>query len=425
MEQMKYSILDGDRVIMFLDAEIGIDEYGNGIDGALFMRELMYIDSLNFCDIEIIINSPGGDVVQGMQIYHAIRAAKTKTRTHCVGLAASIAAIILQAGDVREVNDFSVIMFHNPAGGSSKSLGIFREALLAMVARSGLSEKNISKMMDAETWINGNDEKYLNVLWDKVFETEKVIFSEVKDLVAIQNSAVQIINNEKEKIMDNKIKEALNLTPESTVEEVLNAIEGLKVKNELEITVTEEEKKEELNYFILKDGNKLGCENYHLVSGINVKLFDAEGNEIEITPATYELMDETYTYTKSTNLVIGDGGLITEVVENETRTNVMNEVNINIDSLVEKVEITNVEDIKVDEIKETIENVLVEAVKDAVIETEKVDSKLEEEKVEDKIETIEDKAGIDLTSKTVVNNFNSNTMVAMMSKINNKNKNNN
>lgn len=412
MEQMKYSILDGDRVIMFLDAEIGIDEYVNGIDGALFMRELMYIDSLNFDEIEIIINSPGGDVVQGMQIYHAIRAAKTKTRTHCVGLAASIAAIILQAGDVREVNDYAVVMFHNPSGGSSKSLGIFREALLAMVARSGLSEKNISKMMDAETWINGNDEKYLNVLWDKVFETEKVIFSEVKDLVAIQNSAIQIINNEKEKIMDNKIKEALNLTPEATLEEVLNSIEGLKVKNEIEITV--EEDKKELNYFILKDGNKIGCEDCYLSSGKNVKLFDAEGNEIEITPATYELMDETFNYTKSTNLVIGDGGLITEVVENETRTNVINEANINIENLVEKVEITNVEDIKVEEIKETVENVLIESVKDAVIETEKV-----EDKVEAPIQNI---VGVNILDLVKTENKKETTMQSLMYKIKLKNK---
>lgn len=412
MKQMKYSILDGDRAIMFLDAEIGIDEYGEGIDGALFMRELMYIDTLNFDEIEIIINSPGGDVIAGMQIYHAIRAAKTKTKTHCIGLAASIAAVILQAGTVREVNDYAVIMFHNPSGGSSKSLAIFREALLAMVARSGLAEKNISKMMDAETWINGNDEKYLNILWDKVFETEKVIFSEVKDLVAIQNSAIQIINNEKEKIMDNKIKEALNLTPESTVEEVLNAIEELKVKNEIEITV--EEEKKELNYFILKDGNKIGCEDYCLSSGKNVKLFDAEGNEIEITPATYELMDETFNYTKSTNLVIGDGGLITEVVENEVRTNVINEVNVNIENLVEKIEITNAEDIKIEEIKE--------AVNDS-FETEKVDSILEEEKIEDKVEnTIKDVAGVNILDIAKTENKKETTMQSLMYKIRLKNK---
>lgn len=412
MKQMKYSILDGDRAIMFLDAEIGIDEYGEGIDGALFMRELMYIDTLNFDEIEIIINSPGGDVIAGMQIYHAIRAAKTKTKTHCIGLAASIAAVILQAGTVREVNDYAVVMFHNPSGGSSKSLAIFREALLAMVARSGLAEKNISKMMDAETWINGNDEKYLNILWDKVFETEKVIFSEVKDLVAIQNSAIQIINNEKEKIMDNKIKEALNLTPESTVEEVLNAIEELKVKNEIEITV--EEEKKELNYFILKDGNKIGCEDYCLSSGKNVKLFDAEGNEIEITPATYELMDETFNYTKSTNLVIGDGGLITEVVENEVRTNVINEVNVNIENLVEKIEITNAEDIKIEEIKE--------AVNDS-FETEKVDSILEEEKIEDKVEnTIKDVAGVNILDIAKTENKKETTMQSLMYKIRLKNK---
>jgi len=230
--ELNYCInTEAETPIMFIDKHIGWDELdGQGVMGDVFMKELMYLDTLGKENIEILINSPGGVVTDGMSIYHSIRAAKTPITTHCIGLAASIAAVIFQAGDKRIMNDYGILMLHNPSGGDSKSLYNFKEAILAMVARSGVNEAKISKLMDGETWMNGNDNKFTGTFWDEVNATEKI--QGKRELSAVINSANNIINSilneEKIKIMDNKVKNSLGLNEEASTEEILDAIEVLK-----------------------------------------------------------------------------------------------------------------------------------------------------------------------------------------------------
>ena len=114
---------DSDEPIMLIDKHIGFDEKdGQGIDGAIFCRELIELDSLNKKSIKVWINSEGGIVMDGYNIYNAILKTKTKVDTVCVGIAASISAVIFQAGRNRIMNEYALLMYHNPYGGNDVEL---------------------------------------------------------------------------------------------------------------------------------------------------------------------------------------------------------------------------------------------------------------------------------------------------------------
>lgn len=107
-----FSHLLSNRVI-FLSGEI------NDVVANLVVSELLYLDNISNEEINLYINSPGGSVSAGMAIYDTINFIKSDVRTTCVGLAASMAAIILAAGTKgkRESLPNSEIMIHQPLGG--------------------------------------------------------------------------------------------------------------------------------------------------------------------------------------------------------------------------------------------------------------------------------------------------------------------
>ncbi|SEP54741.1 ATP-dependent Clp protease, protease subunit [Lachnospiraceae bacterium NE2001] len=69
--------------------------------------------------ITLIINSPGGSVSAGLAIYDTMRSLSTPVRTLCVGMAASMAAVILAGGDTRMMMPHSEVMIHQPSGGAN------------------------------------------------------------------------------------------------------------------------------------------------------------------------------------------------------------------------------------------------------------------------------------------------------------------
>ena len=114
--------------------------------------------------IDVYINSYGGEVAEGLAIYNALRRHKAKVTTYCDGFACSIASVIFMAGDERIMNESSLLMIHNAwtyAMGNSAELRkqaddlekITQASVEAYKAHSSLSEKEIKKLMDNETWI--------------------------------------------------------------------------------------------------------------------------------------------------------------------------------------------------------------------------------------------------------------------------------
>lgn len=107
-----YSHLLNNRII-FLSGEI------NDYVSNLVISELLYLDSISNDEISLYINSNGGSVTSGLAIYDTIKFIKSDVRTICVGLSASMAAIILASGTKGKRCSLknSEIMIHQPLGG--------------------------------------------------------------------------------------------------------------------------------------------------------------------------------------------------------------------------------------------------------------------------------------------------------------------
>ena len=109
-----YSRLLKDRII-FLSGPIS-DGMANAIVAQLLFLEM---DNPN-ADISLYINSPGGSVTAGMAIYDTMQYIKAPVRTVCVGMAASMGAFLLMAGEKgkRMALPNSEVMIHQPSGGA-------------------------------------------------------------------------------------------------------------------------------------------------------------------------------------------------------------------------------------------------------------------------------------------------------------------
>lgn len=117
-------------------------------------------------DVVVNINSPGGDVFEGIAIYNRLREHPAKVQVKVMGLAASAASIIAMAGDEIQIGEASFLMIHNAwvmAIGNqfdlrevADFLEPFDDALRDVyVQRTGADADEIAAMMKAETWITG------------------------------------------------------------------------------------------------------------------------------------------------------------------------------------------------------------------------------------------------------------------------------
>lgn len=114
--------------------------------------------------IDVYINSYGGEVAEGVAIYNALKRHKAKVRTICDGFACSIASVIFMAGEERIMNEASMLMIHNAwtfAEGNAAELRkqaddlekITQLSIETYKANSNLTEDEIKELMDAESWI--------------------------------------------------------------------------------------------------------------------------------------------------------------------------------------------------------------------------------------------------------------------------------
>lgn len=116
----------------------------------------------------VYVNSPGGDVFEGLAIYNLLREHKAGVTVKVVGVAASAAAIIAMAGSRVEVGRAGFLMIHNSWTVAAGNRHDFREAADWLepfdktqadifAAKTGDSPESIAKMLDAETWMGGQE----------------------------------------------------------------------------------------------------------------------------------------------------------------------------------------------------------------------------------------------------------------------------
>ena len=141
--------------------QIGEDWFSNsGITAKSFADTLQAVGP---GPLNVEINSPGGNVWDGLAIYNMLRGRQSAVTTRVVGVAASIASIIALAGDTVEIADAALMMIHDPSGltaGTSEDMRKMADALDQHAAiLSGVYEKKTGKTasairaaMKAETW---------------------------------------------------------------------------------------------------------------------------------------------------------------------------------------------------------------------------------------------------------------------------------
>nr|DAF54547.1 MAG TPA: Putative ATP dependent Clp protease [Siphoviridae sp. ctWf32] len=123
------------------------------------------LDELGDVDeIEVHINSYGGEVAEGLAIYNALRGHTARVKTVCDGLACSIASVIFMAGDERVMRKASMLMIHNAwAYGEGNAAELRKQAddldaiteasKVAYLSRISIDADELTALMDAETWI--------------------------------------------------------------------------------------------------------------------------------------------------------------------------------------------------------------------------------------------------------------------------------
>lgn len=154
---------DGERTL-YLDGTIAeYSWFDDDVTPAQFRDELLSGTG----PVTIWINSPGGDVFAAAQIYNMIREYKGKVTVKIDGIAASAASVIAMAGDEVLMSPVSMMMIHNPwtwaAGDANElekvisQLEAVKETIInAYQLKTGLDRKELSKLMDDETYFDVN-----------------------------------------------------------------------------------------------------------------------------------------------------------------------------------------------------------------------------------------------------------------------------
>ena len=144
---------------------IGADWYGDGVTASRIAAALR---SIGGADVTVNINSPGGDMFEGLAIYNLLREYEGKVTIKVLGLAASAASIIAMAGDEVQIGRGAFLMIHNCWVYAMGNRHDLQQIAADMVpfdkamndiygARTGLDAATIDAMMDAETYIGGSD----------------------------------------------------------------------------------------------------------------------------------------------------------------------------------------------------------------------------------------------------------------------------
>jgi ATP-dependent Clp protease, protease subunit len=167
--------------------QIGADWFGNGITAKSFVDEMKKLDP-KVTTLNVRINSPGGDVFDGITIFNRLKQFKGTKKVYIDGLAASIASIIALAGDEVIIGEGAMFMVHLPwtwAVGNRTDLDNtvnrlmdIEEQMLGIYAkRSNLEKSEIRAMLEKETWMGADEAIEHGFADSKVEETMPIAAS--------------------------------------------------------------------------------------------------------------------------------------------------------------------------------------------------------------------------------------------------------
>ena len=174
-----FSRLMMDRII-FLGTEV------NDYTANVIQAQVLYLDSVDSDrDISIYLNTPGGSVYAGLGIYDTMQFVKSKVATICTGMAASMGAVLLVAGEkgMRAALPHSRVMIHQPLGGiqgqasdieiTAREILKLKDELYQIISdHSGQTVEKIRQDADRDYWMTAKEALEYGMI-DKVYSREK------------------------------------------------------------------------------------------------------------------------------------------------------------------------------------------------------------------------------------------------------------
>jgi ATP-dependent Clp protease protease subunit len=171
-----FSRLMMDRIIFLGTA---VDDY----IASIIQAQLLFLESSDSrSDVQIYINSPGGEVYSGLGIYDTMQYVNMDVATICTGVAASMAAVILCAGEKgkRTALPHARVMIHQPLGGiggkasdiqiSVNEIRKIKDELYEIIAKhSGQSLEKVQEDSDRDYWMRAREAKEYGMI-DEVLE---------------------------------------------------------------------------------------------------------------------------------------------------------------------------------------------------------------------------------------------------------------
>ena len=173
-----FSRLMMDRII-FLGTEV------NDYTANVIQAQLLYLDSVDSDrDISIYLNTPGGSVYAGLGIYDTMQFVRSRVATICTGMAASMGAVLLVAGEkgMRAALPHSRVMIHQPLGGiqgqasdieiTAREILKLKDELYQIISdHSGQTMEKIRQDADRDYWMTAEEALKYGMI-DKVYRRE-------------------------------------------------------------------------------------------------------------------------------------------------------------------------------------------------------------------------------------------------------------
>lgn len=170
---------------LMLDRQVFI---GTEIDpevANIINAQLLYLDSVSDEEITLLINSPGGTCYDGLAIIDTMDYIAPEISTICVGMAASMSAVILSAGEKgkRFILPHSRVMIHQPHGGTygqasdilieAEQIKILKDELCEIIAKnSGQPLDRVLKDCDRDCWMTSNESIEYGIV-DEIIKSKK------------------------------------------------------------------------------------------------------------------------------------------------------------------------------------------------------------------------------------------------------------
>lgn len=166
-----------DRIV-FLNGEVNMYSVN------LVIAQLLFLEAEDpEKDINLYINSPGGEVYSGLALYDTMQYLKAPVNTICVGLAASMAAVILSAGKKRMALPHSRILIHQPLGGAqgqaadikiqAEEILRIRQTLNEILAKHTKQDiKEIENRTDRDNYFTAPEALEFGLI-DQIFESKR------------------------------------------------------------------------------------------------------------------------------------------------------------------------------------------------------------------------------------------------------------